>query len=93
MCVGFSRGKPMMLPEHVLLKRRLAAAADETGKAHRRDAREHQDRAHEDTSRHEDISLYEDTSPHEDISSREDTWVTNFIGRLAGLVRNIGGRK
>jgi hypothetical protein len=89
MCVGFSRGKPMTLPEDILLKRRLATAADMTGKAQPRDARQHE---HEDRA-HQDASLYDDTSPHEDTSSHEDTWVTNFIGRLAGLVRNVGGRK
>jgi hypothetical protein len=38
-----------------------------------------------DTPEHEYASLHE--NPH------EDSWVANFITRLAGLVRNIGGPK
>jgi hypothetical protein len=29
----------------------------------------------------------------EDTSRQEDGWVSNFMGRLAALVRDIGGRE
>ncbi len=33
-----------------------------------------------------------DALPRQD-ESHQDAWVTNFIGRLTGLMRHIGGKK
>jgi hypothetical protein len=39
--------------------------------------------------------LKEDRSANDDAHSEdtrnEDTWVTGFVGRLAALIRNVGG--
>jgi hypothetical protein len=36
-------------------------------------------------------SKHPDTSAHED-TLHQDTWARNFVDRLAGLVRKIGGK-
>jgi hypothetical protein len=40
--------------------------------------------------------IFEDEpkEPHEpDTAKHEDSWVRDFIGRFAGAVRNIGGKR
>jgi hypothetical protein len=39
-----------------------------------------------------DASKRPDTSAHRD-ASHQDTWARNFVNRLAGLIRKIGGEK
>jgi hypothetical protein len=41
---------------------------------------------------HDDTHPHQDAVSHQDASD-QDAWVANFIGRLTGLVRHIGGRK
>jgi len=69
----------MTLPEHALLRRRRQILDDETQDAHRFNASEPPD-----TSGHQD-TLHQDTW-------HPDTWTRNFVDRLAGLVRKIGGK-
>jgi hypothetical protein len=70
----------MTQPEQALLKRRRQILDDETGDAPRFDP-----------------SKLEDTWAQKGWAQKdwvhEDAWVRNFIGRLNGLVRNIGGKR
>lgn len=86
-CVGWEKEPNMTLPEHVLLKRRLQILDDTTRDERRSDERAIQS---EDTSEDALKNMSENTS--EDTSS-EDSWVKNFMGRLAGLVRHLDHRK
>lgn len=83
----------MTLPEHRLLQRRLATS---TGNANGRNTLEQEDASLRQAGPHQDSSL-QDTSRqdnlHDDPALHEDSWVTNFVARLAGLVRHIGGGK
>jgi hypothetical protein len=49
----------------------------------------------DDTRMKEAARLKEDRSANDDAHSEdtrnEDTWVTGFVGRLAALIRNVGG--
>jgi len=38
-----------------------------------------------------DTSAPRNDQVHEDTSRPEDSWVISFMGRLAALVRNVGG--
>jgi hypothetical protein len=69
----------MTLPEHALPKRRRQILDDETG-AHRFSA-----------GTHENIWPHQD--PAQDASAHQDRWVRSFMTRLAGLVRNLDGKK
>jgi hypothetical protein len=73
----------MTQPKQASPKRRPQIPDQDRGQADRADVRGHKD---EDSQRGN-----EDASSRQDV--HQDVWVTNFIGRLAGLVRNIGGRK
>jgi hypothetical protein len=73
----------MMQPKQASPKRRLKFRIRIAGKPIASMCAGHQD---EDPQRGN-----EDASSRQDV--HQDVWVTNFIGRLAGLVRNIGGRK
>jgi hypothetical protein len=83
----------MRLPEQVLPKRRRQIFYDETGYAQYFGAsrREGASLRDEDTAPREDEHQDAHEDAHEDAN--EDTWVTNFMARLAGLVRFTGGRK
>jgi hypothetical protein len=37
-------------------------------------------------------SVQDDTQMKEAKSANEDTWVTGFVGRLAALIRDVGGK-
>ena len=67
----------MTQPRQVLPKRRPQSGDDEVAKGQ-----------YIDTRRHDDANLQQDAL-HQDVL-HQDAWVTNFIGRLAGLVRHIG---
>jgi hypothetical protein len=77
--VDVKEGTDMTLPEHTSPKRRRQILDDETG-AHRFDAS-----AHENTWPHEELAP--------DASAHEDVWVRSFMTRLAGLIRNLDGKK
>jgi hypothetical protein len=67
----------MTQPRQVLPKRRPQRGDDEVAQAQHFDAR-----------RHDDANLQQDALRQDVL--HQDAWVTNFIGRLAGLVRHIG---
>jgi hypothetical protein len=46
-----------------------------------------------DTTAPGDISAPRNGQVQEDTSRREDGWVNSFMGRLAALVRDVGGRE
>jgi hypothetical protein len=77
-----------------LPRRRLQTLTEESGQAPRFDVRKHEGADHQQVN--EDARLPE--HPHPDSLDAgkdryQDAWVTNFIGRLAALVRNIGDKK
>jgi hypothetical protein len=72
----------MTQPKQASPKRRPQIPDDESGQPHRSDMGGPDDADHKRTT--EDVSLPQ---------VAQDVWVTNFIDRLAGLVRNIGARK
>jgi hypothetical protein len=80
----------MTQPKHALPRRRPEIQDDGIGKAPRVGVREHDD-ARLDQQANEDTSSRPDAL-HQD-ALHQDAWVTNFIGRLAGLVRHIGGKR
>jgi hypothetical protein len=71
------KGINMTQPRQVLPKRRPQTGDDEVAQTQ-----------HFDTRRHDDANLQQDAL-HQDVL-HQDAWVTNFIGRLTGLVRHIG---
>jgi hypothetical protein len=79
----------MTLPEKVFLKRPHQEPTREEN-LRREPASRKNTSLHEVTSSHQDTS--HQAASHQD-ASHQDTWVTNFIARLAGLVRQIGGKK
>jgi hypothetical protein len=79
----------MTQPKHAL-PRRQTQIPDE-GIAPRIGVREHKDAPpHQDAPAHQD-ALDQDALDQDALD--QDAWVSNFIGRLAGLVRHIGGKK
>jgi hypothetical protein len=74
----------MTLPEPILPARRLQERT-------RDENLRREPASRKNTSLHEATSLKQDALHHD--TSYQDTWVTNFITRLAGLVRHIGGKK
>jgi hypothetical protein len=81
----------MTQPKHALPKRRPQILDDVTGQTNRADAR-----AHKAVNPHQDASLHGDATQKDALAQdalHQDAWITNFIGRLAGLVRNTGGKK
>jgi hypothetical protein len=95
----------MTQPKHALPQRRPQTPDDGIGRAPRVGVRGHDDtnlhqRADEDTSSHQDAlnqDAVDQDAPDQDAlhqdALHQDAWVTNFIGRLSGLVRHIGGKK
>jgi hypothetical protein len=81
----------MTQPKQASPKRRPQIPDQDRGQANRVDVRGQQDeypqRGNEDASFRQDVHQDAPEDVHQDV------WVTNFIGRLAGLVRNIGGKK
>jgi hypothetical protein len=67
----------MTLPERALPRRRRQILSDQTGASERPDTPGNNILAHQDP-------------PHQD-PPYQDTWAGNFVDRLAGLVRKIGG--
>jgi hypothetical protein len=89
----------MTQPKHALPQHRPQTPDDGIGQAPRVGVRGHDDtnlhRSDEDTSSHQDAlnrDALDQDALHQD-ASHQDAWVTNFIGRLSGLVRHIGGKK
>jgi hypothetical protein len=81
----------MTQPKQASPKRRPQIPDQDRGQADRVDGRGHQD---EDSRRgNEDASSRQDVQQDAPEDVHQDVWLTNFIGRLAGLVRNIGGKK
>jgi hypothetical protein len=95
----------MTQPKHALPRRRPPIADDGIGQTPRAGVREHGDtnphqRADQDKSSHRDAQ-HQDAMDQDERNQdalhqdalHQDAWVTNFIGRLTGLVRHIGGKK
>jgi hypothetical protein len=68
----------MTLPEHALLRRRRQILSDGTGANERPDTPGN------------NIPTRQD--PTNQDPPNQDTWAGNFVDRLAGLVRKIGGK-
>jgi hypothetical protein len=73
----------MTLPEKALPQRRRQILDDETGTAHRFNVSRRQD-----TSQPED-PLHGGTFQQDTF--HQDNWTSNFVDRLAGLIRKLGG--
>jgi hypothetical protein len=75
-------------PKQALPKRRPQIRDHQSGQTHRFGTGE-PDRKRAS----EAASLPQDARQDEHQDEHQDPWVTNFIGRLAGLVRDVGGKK
>jgi hypothetical protein len=83
----------MTLPEQALLRRRRQILDNETGPSQRFNAGGHPDTSIREGTLHRDALRHDPW--HQDTwypdARHQDNWARNFVDRLAGLVRKIGG--